>query len=264
MDKVREIHIVCNKIKNGGPLNVRDVSDQYFVSGFWRVNNDHLRHGVIFALHKTQKSPSFLQGVIEDAEKIKKGGRVEIRVRRTPTPLICLGPWVREKAYVRGSLKDRPISDFARVFVPKDISRGEFRRNVAVRTMRDGQPQFRNELLVAYGKMCAVTSCDVEPVLEAAHIVPYDGRVSQHVQNGLLLRSDIHALFDRQMVWFEPFSGGVRVRISKRLVGTDYEAFDGQGVRLPSKFDHAPSRAQLNRRLELMPIVSATAVARQN
>jgi len=61
-------------------------------------------------------------------------------------------------------------------------------------TLRRGQMDFRKKLLTAYQERCAVTSCDCVTVLEAAHIKPYGGEETNHVQNGLLLRSDIHVL----------------------------------------------------------------------
>ena len=70
--------------------------------------------------------------------------------------------------------------------------------------IRRGQPAFRAALLVAYGGRCAITDCDVEDVLEAAHISPYRGLSSNHASNGLLLRADIHTLFDCGLVAFDP------------------------------------------------------------
>ena len=70
--------------------------------------------------------------------------------------------------------------------------------------IRRGQPAFRAALLAAYGGRCAITGCDVEDVLEAAHISPYSGPSSSHASNGLLLRADIHTLFDCGLVAFDP------------------------------------------------------------
>lgn len=61
---------------------------------------------------------------------------------------------------------------------------------------RRGQAAFRAALLEAYDGKCCVTGCALKDALEAAHIAPYRGDHSHHVQNGLLLRSDIHTLFD--------------------------------------------------------------------
>jgi hypothetical protein len=61
---------------------------------------------------------------------------------------------------------------------------------------RRGQSQFRNALLQRYGRRCLVTGCSVVAVLEAAHIDPYRSDINHHPGNGLLLRADIHTLFD--------------------------------------------------------------------
>lgn len=65
---------------------------------------------------------------------------------------------------------------------------------------RQGQAEFRQALMVAYGYRCAVTGCDVRETLQAAHIVPVANRGQHHLQNGLLLRADIHNLFDRGLL----------------------------------------------------------------
>ncbi len=63
-------------------------------------------------------------------------------------------------------------------------------------TAKRGQKSFRDKLLKAYEYKCAVTGCDVVATLEACHIMPYNGDHTNHIQNGILLRSDIHVLFD--------------------------------------------------------------------
>ncbi|MEG8052564.1 HNH endonuclease signature motif containing protein [Sphingomonas aerolata] len=67
-------------------------------------------------------------------------------------------------------------------------------------TLRQGQPAFRKALMDAYERRCAVTGCTIDDVLEAAHISPYLGEHTNHVTNGLLLRADIHTLFDRGLI----------------------------------------------------------------
>jgi hypothetical protein len=66
--------------------------------------------------------------------------------------------------------------------------------------LRQGQPAFRNALMDAYERRCAVTNCTIDDVLEAAHISPYLGEHTNRVTNGLLLRADIHTLFDRGLI----------------------------------------------------------------
>lgn len=69
---------------------------------------------------------------------------------------------------------------------------------------RRGQRQFRDALLARYGKQCLVTGCEILAVLEAAHISPYRGENDNHPENGLLLRSDVHTLFDLDLIGIEP------------------------------------------------------------
>ncbi len=76
---------------------------------------------------------------------------------------------------------------------------------------RRGRTTFRNALLRAYGGCCAVTGCDLPDALEAAHIAPYLGGHTDDVSNGLLLRADIHTLFDLHLIAFDPDTRQVRV-----------------------------------------------------
>jgi hypothetical protein len=69
---------------------------------------------------------------------------------------------------------------------------------------RRGQQQFRDALRKRYGDQCLVTGCKLVAVLEAAHIRPYRGEGDNHPENGLLLRSDIHTLFDLDLLGIEP------------------------------------------------------------
>ncbi|MGM3309808.1 GUN4 domain-containing protein [Anabaena sp. WFMT] len=69
---------------------------------------------------------------------------------------------------------------------------------------RKGQPQFRAGLLEAYNYRCAITGCNAQEALEAAHIIPYCETEDNDISNGLLLRADIHTLFDLNLIAIEP------------------------------------------------------------
>lgn len=77
-------------------------------------------------------------------------------------------------------------------------------RTLASIVRRRGQVAFRKTLLSAYNGQCAVTGCDAIDTLEAAHISPYMGDHTDTVQNGLLLRADIHTLFDLGKISISP------------------------------------------------------------
>lgn len=87
---------------------------------------------------------------------------------------------------------------------------GQNHRHVANRAIayRRGQSVFRRDLMYAYSSVCAVTGTTASDVLEAAHIYPYRGAHTNRVDNGLLLRADIHTLFDLNMPHGDAFDDG--------------------------------------------------------
>jgi hypothetical protein len=113
---------------------------------------------------------------------------------------------------------------------------------------RRGQAAFRNSLLSAYGGCCAITGCDVLAVLEAAHIVPYRGQWTNKVSNGLLLRADIHTLFDCARIGIDPAS--LEVLIHPDITDPVYRALHGRSLRVPTDKARGPSRRALEMRQE--------------
>ena len=108
---------------------------------------------------------------------------------------------------------------------------------------RRGQPKFREALLDAYSRRCAVTGTDAESVLEAAHIRPYRGPESNVVANGLLLRADIHTLFDLALLAIQP--GSLEIAISKALARSPYAELDGKPLNVPGDEAAHPSTEAL-------------------
>lgn len=114
---------------------------------------------------------------------------------------------------------------------------------------RLGQGTFRTRVTDAYGRRCAVTGERTLPVLEAAHIKPYAQQGPNRVDNGLLLRSDLHRLFDRGLVTIEP--DRLTFRVSERIRddysnGRVYYELDGRPlVVVPEPIEQQPNRAFL-------------------
>jgi hypothetical protein len=111
---------------------------------------------------------------------------------------------------------------------------------------RRGQPDFRNKLITAYSGRCAVTGCDAVAALEAAHIVPYTGPKSNHVTNGLLLRADIHTLFDLDLIGLDPES--FAISLAPAIESTVFAKLQGQKLLLPAKAANAPNQDALIKR----------------
>ena len=111
---------------------------------------------------------------------------------------------------------------------------------------RQGQAQFRNALISAYEGCCAITGCDSPDALEAAHIRPYLGEYTNVVTNGLLLRADIHTLFDLGLLAVNPATR--TVVISDLLSGDHYKSLQGRPLTLPANPELHPNHALLTER----------------
>lgn len=91
-----------------------------------------------------------------------------------------------------------------------------------------------------------VTGCRVLDVIEAAHIKPYRGIEDHHVQNGLLLRADIHTLFDLNLIGIRPKT--LEVAVHQTLAGSTYQSLEGQRLKLSN--GNMPAVAELTKRWE--------------
>jgi len=110
-------------------------------------------------------------------------------------------------------------------------------------TPRLGQGSFRVAVSEAYDWGCAVTAEHSLPALDAAHIKAFDEEGPNHVNNGLLLRADVHRLFDRGYVTVSPeleleVSGRLREDFSN---GRSYYPFHGQKIHIPRRLELRPA-----------------------
>ena len=110
---------------------------------------------------------------------------------------------------------------------------------------RLGQGAFRVLVTEAYERRCAITGERTLPVLEAAHIKPYSESGPHLVSNGLLLRSDLHILFDDGYV---TVNDDLRVEVSKRIKeefenGREYYQYRSKPLLIiPGGVDERPSK----------------------
>jgi hypothetical protein len=131
---------------------------------------------------------------------------------------------------------------FAQLVPPSDDPEERILHSVRVRR---GQPSLRAALLDAYEGRCAISGHGPIDVLEAAHIQPHSVSGHNSLDNALLLRSDIHTLFDAGLLWISPKS--LEVRIAPSLRKTPYEML--HGVQLRARKDGSrPSEAFLQQR----------------
>jgi hypothetical protein len=162
------------------------------------------------------------------------------------------GVWELYRPLIGKKLKVRQIEDplllkleeaereaeQAGIFDPTDIEDARSKTLAAV-VRRRGQSAFRDALRNAYEDRCCLTDCNLVDVLEAAHIHPYRGDQTNVVSNGLLLRADIHTLFDLFLLRIDPTS--LTVHVSPKLIGTEYASLQGRRITTPVDPGKAPS-----------------------
>ena len=125
-----------------------------------------------------------------------------------------------------------------------ETSQGIVQFGQGVRRWRLGQGAFSLVVSDAYDKRCAITGERTLPVLQAAHIVPVSKGGMHRPDNGLLLRSDIHTLFDKGYVTITP-EGRFHVADALRADwsnGKVYYDLDGRAIREPRDSSLRPAR----------------------
>jgi len=98
---------------------------------------------------------------------------------------------------------------------------------------RLGQGAFRVNVTEAYNRKCAITGERTLPVLQAAHIKPVSENGSNEISNGLLLRADLHILFDEGLI---TITEKLNIKVSKKIRekyenGRDYYSLQGGKLR---------------------------------
>jgi hypothetical protein len=177
--------------------------------------------------------------------------RLEASLREEIRPEILVRP---ESAQVGTTIKDsasgsneRPALELGfNLDDPPDERRSELSR----RAIREGAAAFRNEQMNLWASKCAATGCNIREALDAAHIFRYLGEHTNRPDNGILLRADIHKLFDRNLIAVAESEGQLVWRVSTRLVGSDYATLHGRLVAWGSEVSAFPHRELLARHLK--------------
>jgi len=117
---------------------------------------------------------------------------------------------------------------------------------------RLGQHAFQAVVLDAYQRRCAITGAKIRPVLQAAHIRPLPEGGEHRLDNGLLLRSDVHTLYDRGYLGIDLRH---RLLVSPRLRsefgnGEQFYAQAGQPITVPTRRPDQPDREHLQWHLD--------------
>lgn len=156
--------------------------------------------------------------------------------------------YTRPKAKIALSVKDQKIIDYLaknRFKYPKPQNEQEGKTIIvkAIETRR-GQKEFRRGLLDQYGDVCLITGPNTQQILEAAHIRPYSAGGTFEVSNGLLLRADIHTLFDLGLIAVD--TRRMTVLISPSLAKTSYRDLNGKELQIPKLCKNPPDKKALD------------------
>jgi hypothetical protein len=126
----------------------------------------------------------------------------------------------------------------------------ERRRELSERVIREGGAAFRKEQMELWAAQCAATGCAIKEALDAAHILRYLGEHTNRPDNGILLRADIHKLFDRNLIAVEERKADLVWRVSAILADSEYAILEGRRVALGKQVSAVPRRELLAQHLK--------------
>lgn len=112
-------------------------------------------------------------------------------------------------------------------------------------TLRPEQTRFRQALRDRYGDGCQITGCPVMSVIQACHLHRVADGGRDTADNGILLRVDVHVLFDADLIGIDPET--LRVQVNPALANTEYADLDGLPLRVG---DDRPDPRDLRHRWE--------------
>jgi len=165
-------------------------------------------------------------------------GLIRYIARRDRNAEQVIKSWLSERAL---ALSDED-ADLAE---PGDVLDEREHRNLGI-LLRRGRKMFRDELIRRYGACCMISGCTTVALIEAAYIQPESAPKFNNPTNGLLLRSDLHTLFDLNLVGIDPMR--LAIAIHPDLLDSEYKSLDGAALRIAN--GRGPNRRALATRWE--------------
>ncbi|RMH76682.1 MAG: hypothetical protein D6680_07575 [Cyanobacteria bacterium J007] len=110
---------------------------------------------------------------------------------------------------------------------------------------RRESPAFRTKLLAAYNSRCPLTGCEVEAAIDAVRLDRDRAAGAKDLENGLILRADLHNLFNQNLLAIDPKT--LTVAIAPELAQTSYGKLAGRRLELPSDEEARPNLELLER-----------------
>ncbi len=183
-----------------------------------------------------------IQALRKACPKYNKQSSIQlIDIKQIEATLLDKAPSVAKLLNKNGDLDYLKADDAKEDEITEDLDITEYsriegdRRQLVMRQIRErrGQSKFRQALRLRYGGKCMITGCKLFDVVEAAHISPYRGSEDNHPENGLLLRADLHTLFDLDLLGIEPET--LEIKLHSKVLDTRYRNLEGRKL-ICSKF----------------------------
>lgn len=150
--------------------------------------------------------------------------------------IVCFEPQIVRIKYYNDVVD--PFRETSKVNQGFRMISGQRERKQVFAALRDGQSRFKVKILKIYSNQCCVTGEKIPELMEAAHIQPYVNDCSNHAQNGLLLRVDIHRLYDNNLIFIDR---DYRIHVSGFVKNPNYRQYDGRRITLPNVTNGYPS-----------------------
>lgn len=158
--------------------------------------------------------------------------------------LIKKSDYLQTNDYLNSTINEHEIEYFN-----LDEIKDERKKVAAEIYVRRGQKTFRKKLLDTYKRKCVVTECEIEEMLEAAHIYGFKGVDTDKIPNGILLRSDIHTLFDLGLITINHENYLIQVS-SKIMIDEYYSKLNNRKINLPERIEDYPHQDSLKYHFE--------------
>lgn len=164
-----------------------------------------------------------------DRLRVDPDGKIDVQQLRTIRKLKPASAMALNRLWTKGGELDAEAGDEEPYAPDGQDTRERMQRAIRVRR---GQTAFRKSLLKAYKGRCAISGCQLVDVLEAAHISPYRGVRDNDPSNGILLRADLHTLFDLNLLGIRPDGAVVHIHPDAQA---DYGQFHGKPLQTDVK-----------------------------
>jgi predicted restriction endonuclease len=144
------------------------------------------------------------------------------------TALVFLHP------YIHYDHRTKRISwkDFIQAYI-NEATDDELTKIQRLINERKNQSKFRSSILSLYNGQCAITKTAADKVLEAAHIIPHADSGINKNDNGILLRKDIHTLFDNYLIRINPYT--MKIEVDSSVKDRIYTCYNDTEINLPIK-----------------------------